>query len=241
MTTSIDQLTEPLAVRLITDPDDPAKHTAVRKTDLITAITRGLAEYVKTLPPGELDGRAIKFEKFFEAYADPNDTIEDADQAEQYPRFVAWTDARAPYAPTGLSRKLSAKDEVEPNVYLVGGTEAEVEVYAEVWATDPDERQVLVGLLEDAFDPVDWMAGFRLELPHYFNLRATYLPREVKYFDDDLAATQGYRVARITLIANLPKGTLIKLPKAKPRTKVDASTETPTVKASRPIGQSVNR
>lgn len=244
MTTSIDQLTPHDPTRLIIDPNDPAQHTATRLTDAITALTRGVAEYVweqnPTVGPG---GRQVRFVKSFEAFADPNDTVEDASSTGGYPRFVCWTEAEGTYDPTGLQRKVVSKDQVAPGKYLVSGDEIDIELYAEAWATDPTERTILTGMLEDLFQPVEWMAGFRLELPHYFNQRATYLPKKVKYFDDDLAATRGHRVSRITLSARVPVCTVVTLPLARVRPQVTAQTDpiAPAPGAGRVIGQSVNR
>jgi hypothetical protein len=64
---------------------------------------------------------------------------------------------------------------------------------------DPVERMALVAMLEDAFDPVDWMTGFVLELPHYFNERATFEKTGMDYIDGPMPAHRRMRAARFQL------------------------------------------
>ena len=52
-------------------------------------------------------------------------------------------------------------------------------------------------------NPAEFMTGLRLELPQYFNLRATYEPLNVVYEDDGESAQRRWRRAIITIAANL--------------------------------------
>jgi hypothetical protein len=65
---------------------------------------------------------------------------------------------------------------------------------------DSVERMALTAMLEDAFEPVDWMTGFRLELPHYFNTRATFEKTGMDYVDGPVQAHRRIRAVHFQLV-----------------------------------------
>lgn len=202
--------------RLITLPRDSRVATNSRSTDSTTSLTRGVAEYVSSLSTNVPGGRQLQFIKCFDAWPQPEDLAE-------YPSFAAYTnDNDGEYDAANVSPHVG--DARYPDgSYEVSSAELNIDLNCEVWATDPEERQALVLMLEEAFAPVEWMYGFRLELPHYFNQRATFAPMKTKYLGGSVEAMQQFVNARIVLRASVPVTRVIGFPIAKPSTVVKVS------------------
>lgn len=165
-----------------------------RETDTRTALTRGLAEYLETLVIDWAGGRQSRFVKVFQAWAEPESVIE-------YPSAVVYATDRGDYQDSVLS----------PTTILIPGTrtylrevaEVKLSLTIEVWATDPRERMALTAMLEDALDPHEYMTGLRLELPHYYNQRATYEKMAMSYEDAPESAQRRWRKAIFTVDGNI--------------------------------------
>lgn len=184
-----------LLARLITDSDDEQKLTLTRTTDTRTALARGLVEYLGLLSFLAEGGRLMSFANVQLTWAEP----------EQPPLSPALTI-------TGLAPGAYADSDFTPHVVMRLGQQALLEFGAleqdflvAVWSTDPMQRTGLTILLEDASDPVDWMSGFRLELPFYFGARATYTVRNVQFLDGAQDAQRRWRMAVFGVTASVPK------------------------------------
>lgn len=198
-----------LRTRLITNPRDKRVPTNSRETDATTALTRGVAEYVAQQSIAAAGGRALRFVSSFDTWAQPEDGA-------CYPAFVAYThDVDGGYSDANMSPH-TVNHRYPNGTYEVGGSELVIEMKCEVWATDPEERMALVLMLEEAFAPVEWMEGFRLELPHYFNQRASFLPGKVTYLGDAADAMDGYWKARIMLASSVPRTRVLPFAEGKP-------------------------
>lgn len=181
--------------RLIVDPTLKRVATPYSATDATGALTRGIAEYVASLsltpngPPA--------FVKCFDEWANLEDDA-------VYPSFAAYTnDNDAVYEAASMSPNVSM-DRYPDGTYEVSSAELAIDVKCEIWANDPEERTLLLRMLEAAFNPVDWMYGFRLELPHYFNQRATFAPDRLTRLGAAQEALQRFVNARMVIHAVVP-------------------------------------
>lgn len=207
----MDEQTEPQS-RLITRPNDLRVATPFRSTDATTALTRGLAQYAAGLSIALPGGRSLAFGKSYDAWAEPEDEAEDF-----YPSFIAYTYGKdGQYEAANLTPTVS-KNRYPNGTYEVSGSELAVDIMCDVWATDPEERSGLVLMLEEAFAPVEWMEGFRLELPHYFNQRATFLASTVTYVGDEEDAISRYVKARFIVRGSVPRTRTLGFAQAQPK------------------------
>jgi hypothetical protein len=185
-----------LIARLITSSDDPQELTLTRTTDTRTALARGLVEYLGLLSFVAEGGREMSFANVQVTWAEP-------EQPASSPALTI----------TGMDPGSYADTDFTPTVAKVfGGQKAllefgalEQEFLVTVWSTDPMQRMGLATLIEDASDPVDWMSGFRLELPFYFGARATYTVRNVQYLEGAQDSQRRWRLAVFGVRGVVPK------------------------------------
>jgi hypothetical protein len=71
-------------------------------------------------------------------------------------------------------------------------------------------------MLEDRLNPVHWMSGFRLYLPHYFGQKATFQVTSVEAPDDAGSARHGLRVVRERVRASVSVVRPFHIPTIKP-------------------------
>jgi hypothetical protein len=193
-------------------------HTAICETDSRTALTRGLAEYIAQLVREQDDGRELRFQRVFYNWADTEDVAE-------YPSAIAYTKAPGTYEVTGSATPSPTQRLADPDGrYVISPMEYSAMITLDVYATDNEERTGLVAMLENAVNPYvgRGVFGFTLELPHYFNARATFEPSKMGYVDSEVAAIQRERVAMIDFVARVPVISLVSFPDAKPSFKLAA-------------------
>lgn len=206
-----------VGTRLITDPGDLQKLTINKTTDARTALTRGLAEYISQLSV-EVDGRLSAFySNVYETYPDPeNNSI--------YPSATVYSNDTGTYDASRLTQQANTKENLpapDQNTFLVSPSEYVLDMVVELWANDAKERMALVAMLEEALNPVMFMASAcRLELPHYCNQRADYEMISSVYIDDEQSAIRRFRIARVTVRGRVPVCRIVTLPGAMPRTRV---------------------
>lgn len=188
----------PGGTRLITDQGDQPKVTLVHQTDVRTALARGLAEYLKTVQT-QMEGRSLRFKDVFFTWAEPEDPG-------QYPSAIVWANDPGDYDSERFTPGLGSADKVPgtPDHYLMQPCEFVQLLYVEVWATGRQERMALTAMLEDAFFPVSWMYGFRLDLPHYYGMRGVYEPLNMNYLDNAEDARRRFRKVGISILARAP-------------------------------------
>lgn len=167
--------------RLIQRPNDKPTPTQWRETDARTALARGLGEYLRQLSFEDHTSRLHRFERVSYDW-------EVAGVDSVYPAAGVTPAGDSKYDAQGLGG--SSPFKVAEGLYLKSWAELTTTLMVEVFGTDQVERQQLVAMLEDALNPVDWMVGCRLELPHYFNERATYGVLSCRYVDGDAEVSQ---------------------------------------------------
>jgi hypothetical protein len=184
-----------VGTRLITRQTDPVALTGNQETDCRTALTRGLAEYLSQLSVEILGDRLLRFKSVFSEWAEPESLAD-------YPSAVIYGVSEGVYDESKFTPFVQAA--LPDGRFLMTSAEYVSEFSIEIWATDPKERFALVAMLEEAFNPVDWRYGVLLELPHYFNERASYELLRMVYTDTELEAMQRYRKATLFVKGIVP-------------------------------------
>jgi hypothetical protein len=183
--------------------DEPqGKLTNRCETDCRTALTRGLAEYLKQLEltAGPQGRGPIRFESVVYNW-------EELREPPKYPGVVVQAPEDGDHSHQNSGQTfISSDDEVEITVPPAGEAPArrmeklyagrpssyDTSITVTAWATDREERMWLCKLLEDwMVSPVMWMNGFRLNLPHYHGERATYLFEKSAYQEQSSDAQRG--------------------------------------------------
>lgn len=185
-----------LIARVITDRDDPEVLTPTRTTDSRTALARGLAEYLGQQRLVWDGGREVAFASVHTTWAQPEDPSTS-------PALTVTTAGDGQYDTANLTPTLV---EVVPGrAYLRQTAELNQEFLVLAWAQDPSMRLALSALLEDAFEPTEFMTGLRLELPYYFGARATYLATALNYADQAEGTAKRWRTVGFVVTGCVPR------------------------------------
>ena len=187
----------PGRTRLIKEAGDLQVFNTIQKTDARTAITRGLQEYLQTLEYVADGGRLMKFATVLNTWASAEDTA-------QYPGACVYAPGPATYDSSSFTNSLKAKGTNEANVYLRKPCEIQMDIIIEIYCTSTDQRHAISAMMELALNPTDFMYGFLLELPHYFNARAIFEPTSSEYVDDPVDAKQRKRRLLFGLTGTMP-------------------------------------
>lgn len=209
--------------RLITDANYKQTRTTIRETDARTALTRGLAQYLRTMEYNDPYGRQLRFNQVFETWAEPEDEA-------LYPSAAIYSAEDAMYDMSKFTPAVNHKERIAlpDGRYLVTMSEMVLPITLDVWANDPTGRMDLVGLMEDVLSPVDWRYGVLLELPHYFNERGTYELMSSKYIDDEDSAKRRIRRATFVLKGRVPVVRLAAYPAIHIQKKIIVTIAAPT-------------
>lgn len=207
--------------RLVLLANQEASFTANQETDVRTALTRGLAEYMSRLRYDDVGGRSVSFARTFHTWADPEDEG-------FYPSAVVAAVGAGSYDASKFTGDVVSSQRVSPDgavdsVFVVSPSEFSIDLEVDVRSTDLEERKALCAMLERDLNPVDWRYGFVLVLPHYFNQRATYEITSSSYVDSEDAAQQRLRRALFVVRASVPLTLLRKYPNARVRAAVQTT------------------
>lgn len=203
---------------------EPSKLTTRRDCDAVTALKRGLAEYLAQVFL-DVDGQRVQFQNSLYAWAEPEDGY-------ALPSVLVSAAGDAEYDYAGLTPVLDPKrlviDPTAPagqKTYLVKYSEVTVQLAIELYTSSPEERSQCSMLLEDALNPVDWMYGFKLDLPHYFNQRAVYAPMTSQFLDSEDTAKRRWRPGTVMLSGQISVFRVRSLPTLDPR--IDVVVDSP--------------
>jgi hypothetical protein len=188
--------------------------TTRRECDCRGALARGLAEYLTGLRADGPGGTSLRFQRAVDIWADPTEIAE-------YPSVVVKSDSAGSYAPLQMSPQVDRRNLLADGRYLVLLSNYATEFTLEVWCNDKRQRSVIAMMLEEELCPVEWMYGFKLNLPHYWGLRGSYEPLGSSYVEDPLAAMQGLWKFTTKLHATIPHVRPLGLPEASPRAVVE--------------------
>ena len=180
--------------RVILDPSDREKLSTYREEDVRTALARGLKEYLEQLEI-EWKGAPLRFAETLQVWADN-------EQPSKFPSAVLVTSEALKYDRSRMSPQVIRSDSGETLRIMC---EAVQEFRLVIWANSAPERAGLVSMVEDAMSPNTWMYGLRLELPFYFNSRATYELLGVGYEDASDSSQKRWRIATMAVTGCLPQ------------------------------------
>ncbi len=186
--------------------------TANRTTDARTSLKRGLANYLKSLPPftHPTHERTVRLREVYDVWPDQEDKTE-------YPSAIVYGIEKHPYEAHGMTPTLDPACKVDATTYLVKHAEVNFNMVIDILSTDPEERICFGMQMEDALNPVDWMSGFQLELPHYHNLRGVYQLIDGNYPDDEPKVFKRNRHLTFTVKGQV---SMVRLKKFAPLTEV---------------------
>jgi hypothetical protein len=176
----------------------PPKLSARRDCDAVTALKRGLREYLEQIYL-DVDGVRVRFQKVHESHADVEDVA-------TFPSAAVLSVGEATYDYSSLTPVLDPVRQVvngaEPadrKTYLVKYAEVTTTLAIEIYCSSPEERISVSMLLEDALNPVDWMCGFMLDLPHYFGQRVRFDPATTQFLDSEDTARRRWRPGTVMI------------------------------------------
>ena len=199
--------------------EPPPKLTANRETDAVTALKRGLKEYLEQVHL-DVAGVRIRFQQVHDVWAD-------TDQFAQVPSAAIMAAGEAAYDYHSLTPVLDPKlvvvNGAEPDdtkSYLIKYAEVTVTLVVELYCSSPGERVGVSMMLEDALNPVDWMYGFKLDLPHYYNQRVVFEPMSTQMLDSEGDARRRWRPGSIMLGGQVSLFRVRSLPKFQPKHEV---------------------
>jgi hypothetical protein len=176
---------------------------------------RGLKEYLEQQQK-DVAGVLIRFEEVFEEWA----TSEDA--GIRYPSAaVLLADGTVTFDASDFSPRIFPEDQLPDGRYIIKTSEATTEFLIEIHTSSAGERGSIAMLMEESLNPVDFMYGFYLELPHYFGQWAHFQLLASEAIDDPTTIRHGLRPIKMRLVGNVsvvrPRG----LPIAQPKFEAD--------------------
>jgi hypothetical protein len=199
----------------------PPRLTAHRECDAVTALKRGLKEYLEQVYL-DVEGVRLRFMQVHDVWAD-------TDQVAQYPSAVVMAADEATYDyssftpvldPARLTLVINGAEPADTKSYLVKYAEVEVKLALEIHCSSPSERVQVQMMLEDALNPVDWMYGFKLDVPHYFNQRVVYEPMTTQMLDSEGDARRRWRPGTVFLSGQVSLFRVRSLPLLQPKTQI---------------------
>lgn len=185
--------------RLIIDPDYEVEFTAVRETDVRGAALRGLREYITTLKAPWYDGTSLRFLRVVDAWLD-------AEALAKFPSAAIYTEEAGEFDSPAFT---PTRETLPDGRILQVAAEYVQALTLDIYCTTTTERTALCAMLQDALEPVEWMAGCRLVLPHYHNAVCTYLKSSMTVNDSADSSGSRMRVASFSVVAALPQLRLV--------------------------------
>ena len=199
----------PLGTKLVADRASPSILTGNQETDARVAMSRAVADYHAPMEFRPSGGRLVRFESAFYEWAVPE--VEAA-----YPSVCVYANGAQTYDANGFTPHvgISPRVHLSANDFLIHTSNLTLALKIQVYASDPEERMALVAGLENAFSPVLFQSGFRLDMPHYFGARAAFLQKSLEYEDSAEDAQKRWRRATVMLEGRGPVYRIEKLPRA---------------------------
>lgn len=184
--------------RLILDPAEKEVLSGYRETDGRTALARGVLEYLEAQEIEMPGGFKISIKKIYTDWPEQEDEVE-------YPAMTAVPEGEAEYANASFTPAVDPTQQLATpdGRFPVKWCEIEQRLRLELHTTAPKAREALTAMCEDAFVPVDYMYGFKLQLPFYFNAFAVYEPLSVGRPDNADDAKERTRISVFYLHGHL--------------------------------------
>ncbi len=180
--------------------------TAYRKCGARRAMAIGLQEYLEDVS-AMIAGTKVLLQKVVADWAAP-------EEIGKYPGASVFSSEPCSFDANNFNSYLTQQNEVPglgnatQGMYLAQTSEAECRLTLQVTCTDPVQRGLVEGLLEDVLTPSDDYYGLGLILPHYHNQLCVYELQSVTFEDDAGSARENLRVMTYELDAQLAVGVL---------------------------------
>lgn len=206
---------------LITNRKQQQVLTSNRETDARTALKRGLAEYLQTLSFTAVGGREVSFKNVFDVWPEHEDKA-------KFPAAIVYSIGDGDYDASSFTPTISTRCMTNDGFFLAKYAEYTVNLRVEFWATDPEERIALTMMMEDALNPVDWMGGAKIELPHYHNQFAIYELKTNNFPDSEGTVLARNRKAYFTIAGQVSAvrcASIVKLTEVRQQTTVTDGNE----------------
>lgn len=184
------------------------------ETSAARAPIRALAEYLGEVEFAESVNGSSRLAVISDGKADPESLAD-------YPAAAIYVDGPIRYVEDGSVEPVTGSAVEGGQLILMGEVQASVLVH--VWTNEDEHRETVLRALEDAFSPVEWMSGFELEMPHYYNCVATYQLMEITFEDSPDDVQRRYRKVTLQLMVRSPYARLFSLPTIKPRFQSEVS------------------
>lgn len=191
--------------KLITDPSQGTTLTARRECDATTALTRGVAEYLRGLAIDFPGGRRATLKEVIDTWAD-------TEQEATYPSAVVRPGGEGVYDASVLTPNVEPSNKLADGRWAVEGASFELPMYIELVCTDPDDRSLIAAAIEDALNPVLTQVGFKLLLPHYHSQVAVFEPMGIQYLDSEEDAQTRKWIARFRLSGAVSLTRIVSVP-----------------------------
>ena len=199
---------------LVSSATQCAVYTPNVETDVRTAVTRGLAEYLESLKTSSGLNRSKTFQlvKVLDVWAE-------AEEIAKFPSACVYAVGDLTYDASRMTPKVIAEAKftspiTKKSTYLATLAELSLPLSVELYANDPVERMACVKMIEDGLNPVSWMYGARLALPHYHGAHATYELLRCSYGDDGESVQRRLRSATFSVQVSCPQLRLFGLTEA---------------------------
>jgi len=198
----------------------PPPFTANQETDAHTAMTRGLAQYLRTLSSVFADGRDIRLVDVKETWSEPEGEA-------VYPSGCIYSPEKGRYDASRLTPEPSPANRIpDPDGrYVVKVAEFVQDLHGELWCTDNKQRMAVAAMVETGLTASTFMYGIELFVPHYFNSSVVYELKEMGYEDSDIAAKERIRKVSFILTGQVSVLSLRSYPGAQPRVQTDVGSQ----------------
>ena len=186
-----------LGTYLVSDRREAQALTPRADHDALTALRRGMAEYLLQAMDTDIGAREVQLQSVLWGWAE-------FEHRGAFPAAYVTHAGEVRYETTTTSRGsgFAARDAGKVRLDVVADLTATLEVH--LYAKDPVQRMALVRGLERAVYPEDWLDGLRLRLAYYHDAFARYDLQTVTYEDSAEDAQQMFRRAVVTFTASVP-------------------------------------
>src|ERR1700744_86959 len=220
----------PGSTTLVRDLGARSPRTTREETDARGAMRRGLQEYLAQAEK-DVAGARVRFQEVFEEWA------ESEDDNVRYPSAaVLLADDEVVYDAHAFTPQVSSDDRLPDGRYIVKVSEATTDFIIECHSSSPGEPLGVAMLLEETLNPVDFMYGFVLALPHYFGERASFQVLSAGLPDNEATARHGLRPLRMKVSGRISVVRPRALPTFQPKLQITVEDPTADPNVTIPIG-----
>lgn len=205
-------MTAPTITTLVTKSNFTPEYTANVECDVRTAVTRAVAEYLATVSM-PMKGAEVRFKTTHHTWAENEEVA-------VHPAAIVTSNDPADYDDQSMTPQLIALGEDDNGnlLHLNNPCEFVQNIVVEAVVQSTAARRNISMLLERAFNPVEWMYGLRLVMPHYHGAVVELAALSSAYMDNEEDAKR--RLHRLVVVLGARAPLLVPfraMPRMKPR------------------------